>query len=129
MKSAGQTAARLLAALEDFASREAVLLQTGQYAEMAEVQRRAAPLVFRLCALASEPDAAAFAGRVAALVARRRETMVGLQERRNFVRAERQRLAATSERLRLVSRYGKSSPRLTSESFPIARSARLNAAV
>jgi hypothetical protein len=129
MKPAGQTAARLLTALEDFASREAVLLQTGQYAEMAEVQRRAAPLVFRLCALAAEPGASALADRVAALVGRRRETMLGLQERRNFVRAERQRLAATSERLRLVSRYGKSASKLTADSFPVSRPARLNAAV
>jgi hypothetical protein len=129
MKSAGQTAVRLLGALEDFASREAVLLQTGQYAQMAEVQRRAGPLIFRLCALAAEPDAAALSERVAALVARRRETMLGLQERRNFVRSERQRLAATSERLRLVSHYGKSLPKLTAESFPISRARRLNAAV
>ena len=106
MTPAGPTVNGLLGALEDFAEREAALLRAGDYAGFAAVRRREAPLITRLCELAGAFDSQALAGRLAALLLRRRQNLSMLQERTAFLRSERQRLAEKQQRLRQVSPYG-----------------------
>jgi hypothetical protein len=122
MTPAGPTVSGLLGALEEFAEREAVLLGAGDYAGFAAVRRREAPLIARLCELAGAFDSEALSGRLGALLLRRRQNLSMLQERTAFLRAERQRLAETQQRLRQVSPYGQVAP-------DEQASARLNAAV
>jgi hypothetical protein len=130
MKSACNRAARLLGALENFASREAILLRVGDYAGFAAVRKRETPLIVRLCELGSGAETGPLMGRLQALLARRRENLSMLQKRTLFLSAERRRLAATKERLRMVSPYGRSSS-LTPGIHEAARpgTTRLNAAV
>jgi hypothetical protein len=105
MKSAVETARRLLDALENFVSQERILLQAGHFAEMAVVQRRATPVITRLCQLGREPGVAALRDRVSALLARRRENLSGLAERHAFLSAARERVAARRQRLQCVAPY------------------------
>jgi hypothetical protein len=129
MTRAGPTAARLLESLEDFAEREAILLRVGDYAGFAAIRKREAPLIVRLCELASEVDTPALAGPLAALMQRRRRNLSLLQERTCFIHSERRRLAGMQERLRLVSPYGRSLPAGGEHAAGNRRAARLNAAV
>jgi len=105
MKSAAETARRLLGALENFVQQERILLRAGHYAQMAAVQRRASPVLFRLSQLGREPGVAVFRERVAALVARRRENLSGLMERRDALGAVREQLSARRQHLQVLARY------------------------
>jgi hypothetical protein len=105
MKSAAETARRLLDALEQFVVQERILLRAGHYAQMAVVQRRATPVLTRLCQLGREPGVAALRGRVSALLERRRENLSGLAERRAWLSAARERVAARRQRLLCVTPY------------------------
>jgi hypothetical protein len=121
MKNAVETGRRLLGALEDFVQQESILLRAGHYAQMALVQRRAAPLFARLGELGAEPGVAVLRARVAALLERRRENLSGLAQRRAFLCAARERLAARRQRLQAVAPYRSSAG--------AARIKQLNAAV
>jgi hypothetical protein len=121
MKSPVDTARRLLDALETFFMQERVLLRAGHYAQMAAVQRRAAPVIARLCELAAEPGVASLRARVAELVARRRENLSGLAERHSAARSARERLCSRRQRLQCLTPY-----RRPEGSFRLKR---LNAAV
>ncbi len=104
------TAGRLLTALEDLVSREAVLLRAGLYPDAIVIQLRATPLVTRLCELASEPGAAT-AGirrRVTAILGLRGQGLASLLHRRLSLTAERQRLREARQRLQQVALYGRS---------------------
>jgi hypothetical protein len=103
------TAGRLLTALEDLVSREAVLLRAGLYPDAIAIQHRATPLVTRLCELASQPGAAtaAIRRRVAAVLGQRGQSMAALLHRRLSLTAERQRLSEARLRLRQVALYGR----------------------
>jgi hypothetical protein len=105
MKSAVATARRLLDALETFVAQERILLRAGHYAQMAAVQRRAAPVIALLCELGAEPGVGVLAGRVSALLARRRENLSGVLERRNFLAEARQRVATQRRSLRYLAPY------------------------
>ena len=117
------TAGRLLTALEDLVSREAVLLRAGLYPDAVAIQHRATPLVTRLCELASEPGAAtaAIRRRVAAILGVRGQSMASLLHRRLSLTAERQRLREARQRLQQVAFYGRTSGRKSAN--------RINAAV
>lgn len=106
MKTPLQTAARLVGALEDFVEREGALLRAGNYGAAAAMQERVNPLVAELCALGSRGGTAGLAPRVRALIARRREFLSGLAERREALGRERARLAGLRERLRGARPYG-----------------------
>jgi len=123
MKSALETAGRLLDALENFVQQESILLRAGHYAQMALVQRRAAPVILRLSQLGREPGVSALRARVSALLARRRENLSCLSERRAFLGAARERLAARRQRLQVLAPYRSSGPEGS------GRFKRLNAAV
>jgi hypothetical protein len=105
MKSAVQTAGRLLDALENFVQQESILLRAGHFAQMALVQRRAAPVISRLSQLGREPGVAVLGGRVSALLARRRENLSHLMERRAFLGAARERVSAARQRLQILAPY------------------------
>jgi hypothetical protein len=105
MKSAAATARRLLDALENFVMQERLLLRAGHFAQMAAVQRRAAPVLLALCQLGGEPGVVALAGRVSALLARRRENLSGLTERHSALTAARERVAARRQRLQCLTPY------------------------
>jgi hypothetical protein len=105
MKSAVETARRLLDTLETFVMQERILLRAGHFTEMAAVQRRASPVIARLCQLGSEPGVASLRGRVVALLARRRENLSCLMERRAFLCEARERLVARRQQLQFVAAY------------------------
>jgi hypothetical protein len=88
---------------------------------MAAVQRRAAPVITRLCQLGAEPGVGILAGRVSELLARRRENLSGVLERRNFLCEARERAATRRRTLHYLTSYrlAEASPRIK----------RLNAAV
>lgn len=113
MNSSLATAERLLGALERFVAQESMLLRAGHYREMAAIQRRASPVIAHLCRLGAEIEArlgcrlgdTALGGRIAALMARRRENLTGLAARREFLASERVRLAAKANRIKRLTPY------------------------
>jgi hypothetical protein len=121
MKSAVETARRLLAAFEHFVEQEGILLRAGHYAQMAQVQRRAAPVIARLTELGREPGVSILGPLVAAVLARRRENLSTLMQRRAALDAARAELAARRQRLQALAPYRRPSA--------FSRSRRLNAAV
>jgi hypothetical protein len=121
MKNAVATARRLLDALENFVAQERILLRAGHYAQMAAVQRRAAPVIALLCQLGAEPGVGVLAGRMSALLARRRENLSGVLERRTFLCEARERAATRRRTLRYLTSYRRPEGS--------ARIKRLNAAV
>jgi hypothetical protein len=105
MKSAASKAAGLLGALREFSEREAILLRVGDYEGFSAIRRREAPLIARLCELASRVDTQGLMGRLGELLERRRQNLALLQGRAEHLRSESLRLSARRERLRLVSPY------------------------
>jgi hypothetical protein len=103
------TVTRLLGALEDLVAQETALLAAGYYRDAIAIQRRAAPVVARLCELGSMPGAATVAirRRVSALLSRRGQSLATLLGRRLTLNAERQRLREARLRLRQVSGYSR----------------------
>lgn len=120
------TVTRLLGALEELVTQETVLLAAGCYRDAIAIQRRAAPVVTRLCELGSLPGAATAAvrRRVAAVLSRRGQSVATLLSRRLSLNAERQRLSEARLRLRQVSGYSRHTRGLGRKS-----AIRLNAAV
>lgn len=92
METPLQTATRLLAALDDLASQESVLLRTLDFVDAVSLQERAAPLVDQLAALANHPEVAVLRSKVTALVDKR-------QQSRQFLDAELGRLQAELRRI------------------------------
>ncbi len=70
METPGQTATRLLTALEELVMEETTLIRTMDFIEAVEVRERSSPLVEKLCALAVDREVAALRPRVSALLAR-----------------------------------------------------------
>jgi hypothetical protein len=111
MESPFQTAQRLLSALEDFASQEAVLLRSLDLVEAVQISERAAPLVEKLCALAVDPGVAVLRPRVEDLVARRRRNSVLLDAHLARLQGELRRIDEARVRLaRVAPVYGGASP-------------------
>lgn len=92
METPLQTAARLLAALEDLAAQESSLLRTLEFVNAVAIQERAAPLVLKLGELGRFPEVAVLQPRVAALLARRTQN-------RHYIDAELARLQAELRRV------------------------------
>ena len=106
MNSLAQTFARLLTALEDLLTQEAVLLQVADYPGVLALQQRSAPLVDRLASLAAHADAAV-RRRVAAVVARRAEAMELLAAEITRTRVELSDMQASQHRAaRIAPVYG-----------------------
>jgi hypothetical protein len=70
METPGQTATRLLAALEEMVREEATLIRTMDFVEAVGVRERTAPLVEKLCSLAADPEVMRLRPRVSALLER-----------------------------------------------------------
>lgn len=92
METRLQRGRRLLAALSELASQEAVLVRSLDLVEALQLAERAAPLVTEVCGLAAEPDAAEIRPAVAALVERRRRSSACLEEHLARVRDELRRI-------------------------------------
>ncbi|HVW19628.1 MAG TPA: hypothetical protein VHC86_00290 [Opitutaceae bacterium] len=105
MKTAADTARRLLDTLERFVVQESILLHAGHYSQMAALQRRAAPVIASLCQLGTEPGLSSLGDRVSALLARRRENLSGIAARCAFLRAERDRVSGARQQLRRLVSY------------------------
>jgi hypothetical protein len=103
MADAQQTAHRLLAALEDLASQEAVLLRSLDLVEAVQISERAAPLVEKLCALAGDPDLAPLRPRIEELVAQRRRNAVLLDSHLARLQSELRRIDEARSRLSRVA--------------------------
>lgn len=112
MASPAHTCARLLTALEDLASQEAVLLRAADFAGVLATQERAAPVVERLAALAATADAAVRL-RVEAVIALRSRSLEWLAGEMARVRTELAGLEANERQIaRVVPAYmGNTSPR------------------
>ena len=81
METPGQTAARLLASLEELIEQEGMYLRGGFYDLAVETRERAAPFVQRLCATANLPDVAEHRPRIEALIRRSAGHATFLQEK------------------------------------------------
>lgn len=103
MPDAQQTARRLLAALEDLAGQEAVLLRSLDLVEAVQISERAAPLVEKLCALAADPDLAPLRPRIEELVAQRRRNAVLLDSHLARLQSELRRIDEARSRLSRVA--------------------------
>jgi hypothetical protein len=111
MESPFHAAQRLLSALEDFASQEAVLLRSLDLVEAVQISERAAPLVEKLCALAIDPGVVTLRPRVEDLVARRRRNAVLLDTHLARLQGELRRIDEARVRLaRVAPVYGGAAP-------------------
>jgi hypothetical protein len=109
MTAAEADARRLVAALEEFTEQQAFSLSVGNAVHAVELQRRAAPLIQRLCELAArEPDLTRAIGvRLDSLFAARRNLQRRLAVRREQVITRRRQIAESRQRLQeLAPAYG-----------------------
>lgn len=108
MDSTNQMCARLVVALEDLTAQEALSVGQRDFAAVASIQDRAAPLVELLAAKASDITDAALHTRLAALHARRSRTGEWLDEHVDLARAELQETHASQRRVAQVApAYGR----------------------
>ena len=109
MDTPAQTCQRLLAALEDFAMQEAALVAACDFAGLAKIQQRTAPLIEHLAQLGSANADAIFRKRVRALLARRRQTDDALTAELAKAKQELKRTHASEQRIaQIASVYGRS---------------------
>ncbi len=108
MKAPLQTASRLLGAVEHLVEQEGFLLRARAYAQAAAVRERINPLVAELCALGAGGALAQLQRRFQLLVARRREHLSALAERREALVRERSRLTEMRGRLGRLRAYSHS---------------------
>ena len=94
-----QRAQRLLAALEELASQESVLVRSLDLVEAMQIGERAAPLVEEVCALATEADVAELRPQIEALVARRQRSAELLEVQLGRVQEELRRVDEARRRL------------------------------
>ena len=99
MESPQATAERLLAALEQLAGREGVLLRSLDLMEAVDLGAQAEPLVKKLCALADDPAVGPLRGRIDDLVSRRRRHAATLDSHIARLQGELRRLNEASQRL------------------------------
>jgi hypothetical protein len=102
MAAPAHTCARLLAALEDLVSQEAVLLRAADYSGVLSTQERAAPLIERLAALAATADAAVRT-RVAAVTVLRARSLEWLAGEIARVRIELAEMAVSERQVARVA--------------------------
>lgn len=107
MDSPFDKASRLIATLEDMAGQESVLLRSLDLVEAVQICEKAAPLVERLCALASEPGVAGLQSRIGELVAQRRRNATMLDAHLARLQGELRRIDEARNRLsRVAPAYG-----------------------
>ncbi len=99
METPRATADRLLAALEQLAKREGVLLRSLDLIEAVDIGAQAEPLVRKLCALVDNPTVVPLRDRIEELVACRRRHAATLDEQIARLQGELCRLNEASQRL------------------------------
>ncbi len=101
MRARKQKFDRLLSALDDLVTQEAMTVKAGDYAAVGDIQRRADPLVSMIATLGPEVDDAMARARVAALLARRQHNI-------DFIEAQlataRDELEAVQESIRRMAK-------------------------
>ena len=108
MDTSAQTCRRLLAALEDLAAQETTALAAGDFAELAKLSRRAAPLVEHLAAHGPAVADHSFRSRVHALLERRRHNDAVLSEQLARAKLELKRANESQRRIAQIgSIYGR----------------------
>jgi len=102
-------ASRILAALDELASTEAIFLGAGQGGPALAAHERAAPLLAEFCRLMADPEVAvALRHPLAAWLERRRENRDRARQIRSQLKEEGERIAAARQRLaRLLPAYSK----------------------
>jgi len=116
METPHQNALRLIAALEDLARQEGVLLRSLDLVEAVQISERAAPLVEKLCALAVHPEVSALRPRVQELVAQRRRHSTLLDAHLARLQSELHRIDEARIRLARVAPVYGAGPLVRSES-------------
>jgi septal ring factor EnvC (AmiA/AmiB activator) len=103
-----QTALRVMAALEEFTEQQSFSIRVGNCVHAVELQRRAAPLVAKLCELAHDRAVShLIAPRVDGVLAARARMQAELTSRRRQLTMERKRIAEARRRLQaLAPAYG-----------------------
>ncbi len=115
MATTAQTCARLLVALEDLSAQEAATLREGDFAAVAEIQARSAPLVEYLGTHGPAIADGAFLARMRALLLRRSESAEWLAAQIERTREELRQTQASEQRAaRIAPVYG-------SAKAPVAR--------
>jgi hypothetical protein len=99
MESRSRSIDRLLTALETLVDREASQVAAGDHKGILRTQQRTAPVVMRLAELGADAADSAARARVAAVVAKRRQSRQVLAERISRVRCELDRARASQRRL------------------------------
>jgi len=108
METPLQTATRLLVALEDLAGQETLLIRTMDFVEAVTVQERSAPLVDKLCSLATDPDVMGLRPRVNGLLDRCEQNHHFLDTQLARLQGELARINEARGRLRRVApAYGR----------------------
>lgn len=102
METPGQSATRLLTALEELVMEETTLIRTMDFVEAVEVRERSNPLVERLCALAIDHEVSAMWPRVSALLARWSQNHHFLDAQLARLQGELNRVTEARRRLRRV---------------------------
>lgn len=103
METPVQTATRLLAALEELAGEETLLIRTMEFVGAVELQERAAPLVEKLCELAANPEVLALRPRVNGLLDRYGQNHHFLDSQLARMQEELNRVTVARGRLRRIA--------------------------
>ena len=98
METTAQTCARLLTALEDFGEREALMVREGDFAMVAELQARAAPLIDYIGRHGPPIADGPFLARIRAFLLRRKESDEWLAARIEQTRSELQQIRTSEVR-------------------------------
>jgi hypothetical protein len=103
METPLQTAARLLGALREMAEQETVLVRSLDLVEAAQISERMAPLVARLCELATEPAVAVLRGAVREFLGERQRSLALIDAHLARLQDELRRVDEARHRLARVA--------------------------
>lgn len=114
METTAQTCARLLVAFEDLSAQEAMALREGDFAAVADIQARSAPLVEYLGDHGPATADQVFLARIRALLLRRKESADWLAAQIEQTREELRQTRASEQRAaRIAPVYGSNVPPVT----------------
>lgn len=114
METSVQACSRIAAALEDLSRQEAAALQAQDFAAVAAIQDRAAPLVEHLAAHEQEIASEGLLARIAGVLALRNQTAEWLAAKIGQVREELSQMEASRRRVsRLAPAYGAGASRVS----------------
>ncbi len=108
MEAPGKKFQRLVAALDDLVTQEAATVAAGDFEAVADIQRRADPVVTALATLGAEVADAAARARIASLLSRRQGNIDLIESQLATARAELQAVQESTGRVaRIAPIYGR----------------------